>query len=78
MTEENKVTVPTDPLDMVNNLLYAYRRKAQVAIEDPITFTANRLGEYSAANLQQAGELALVSIARDLRRIADHLTGGGS
>lgn len=78
MTEENKVTVPADPLEMADNLLHAYRQKATVAIEDPITFTVQRLGEYAAANLKQAGEFALVSIARDLRRIADHITRGDS
>ncbi len=75
MTEPKDLKAPEDPLEMVNNLLHAYRRKAKVAIEDPLTFTANRLGDFAAANLQQAGELALVSIARDLRRIADHVTG---
>ncbi len=78
MTEPKTPTIPEDPLELADNLLHAFRRKARVAIEDPITFTTQNLGAHAAENLKQAGDLALVSIAQDLRRIADHLTGGGS
>jgi hypothetical protein len=78
VTEPKKPNVPVDPLEMANNLTSSIRRMSERAITEPHAFMAERLGERSVAVGDQAAKLALVSIARDLRRIADHLTGGGS
>lgn len=77
MTEPQNVQAP-DPLAMANNLTEAIREMSAKSAEDPLLSVTQRLGERAASHGRMAAELALVSIARDLRRIADHLTGADS
>ncbi len=78
MTEPKELKAPEDPLEMVNNLLAGIRAMAERAARDPLATVTERLGERNKVATEAAANLALASIARDLRRIADHLTGGGS
>lgn len=57
-----------DPLELADNII----RRAQVAVEinqSPFSAAGTRLGQEAFDGAQMAGSLALVSIARDLRRI---------
>jgi hypothetical protein len=64
---------PLDPLDMAGNLVNAIEQLARYATEEPLQAHIHQAVARQAANGKLAGQLALVSIARDLRRIADHL-----
>lgn len=68
---------PADPLDMARNCTAAVLAIANAQERDPVRSLVLRLGERGRGTAELAGELALVSIAEDLRRIADHLTGRG-
>ncbi|MEV4093847.1 hypothetical protein [Streptosporangium saharense] len=70
-----KAQIPADPLEMANNLTAAVARLAERAVRDPMGATLDGLPGRAIVAAEQAERLATVSIARDLRRIADHLTG---
>lgn len=64
-----------DPLEMANNLVAAVARLAERAVRDPMGATLDGLPGRAIVAAEQAERLATVSIARDLRRLADHFTG---
>jgi hypothetical protein len=72
-TEPAPAPEPLDPLDMAGNLVAAVEQLARYAADDPLQAHVHQAGARQAANGELASQLALVSIARDLRRIADHL-----
>jgi len=78
MTGPQNVQAPEDPLEMANNVLAGFRAMAARAAKDPVAAAAEQLNEQGTGQARLAASLALVSIARDLRRIADHLTGADS
>lgn len=61
------------PLEMAQNAAAAVKRAADLQATDPIQAHIGHVGEqgHQAAALAQA--MALVSIAEDVRRIANHL-----
>jgi hypothetical protein len=68
-----------DPLDMARNLTRTVEAVARY-VEDggpdaELQAHVRGLGPQQHHAAEMAGQLALVSIAADLRRIADHLTG---
>ncbi|PZG49837.1 hypothetical protein C1I98_11005 [Spongiactinospora gelatinilytica] len=75
MSEPREIHTPKDPLEMAGNLVAALRRMSDRSATHPQEAVREQLGSRSAACGRRAADLALVSIARDLRRIADHLTG---
>ncbi|MEU1736508.1 hypothetical protein [Streptosporangium sp. NPDC020145] len=76
MTETPPETqIPDDPLEIANNLVAAVRGLAQQTTRDPMEAAIRGFPARVVAAAEQARRLATVSIARDLRRIADHLTG---
>jgi hypothetical protein len=78
VTEEPDTQATADPLEMADNLVGSVHGLVNEVNRDPVAGMVSRLGKRAFDQSQMAGSLALVSIARDLRRIADHLTGGGS
>ncbi|MBB2914915.1 hypothetical protein FHS43_006227 [Streptosporangium becharense] len=71
----SKVDVPAGPLEMANNLVAAVGRLVDHTTRDPMEAVIYNLPARAVACAEQAERLAMVSIAQDLRRIADHLTG---
>lgn len=63
------------PLDMARNCADSVHRYAEQA-GDPVTACTERLGDRQHAAARLGAHLALISIAADIRRIADHLAGG--
>lgn len=78
MIDTQNVQVPEDPLELANNGVAAVRAIADQQERDPLMASASGLSRHGAATALLASQLALVSIARDIRRIADHITGGGA
>lgn len=74
MTTPN--AAPEDPLEMAANLLVAVRAIAEALDRGLSPAAEHQLGIHGEESAKLAAHLATVSIARDLRRIADHLTGG--
>ncbi|MEV8635201.1 hypothetical protein AB0395_26440 [Streptosporangium sp. NPDC051023] len=70
-----EIRVPADPLEMANNLVAAVGRLAEHTSRDPMGAAIHGLPSRAVAAAEQAERLATVSIARDLRRLADHFTG---
>jgi hypothetical protein len=64
-----------DVLDMARNLTAAVQRAAEHIEADELGAYLDRTGDRAFAGAQMASYLATVSIAVDLRRIADTLTG---
>jgi hypothetical protein len=64
-----------DALDMARNLTAGIQRAAEQIEADELAAYLHRTGDRAFAAAQMASYLALVSIAADLRRIADTLTG---
>lgn len=62
---------PEDPLQMASNLVAAVARLGEQASTDPHLGYASQAGARAAASAAMAAQLATVSIARDVRRIAD-------
>ena len=71
------MTTTPDPLDMAANCAAHIAAYAKAQTEDPLAAYNARLGTRGHITAQLAGDLALVAIAADMRRIADHLTGPG-
>ncbi|HEV2243542.1 MAG TPA: hypothetical protein VGR98_21025 [Streptosporangiaceae bacterium] len=61
-----------DPLEMAGNCVVFIERVAELQECDPVQAYIAHAGEQGRTSAELAGALALVSIARDLRRIADH------
>jgi hypothetical protein len=61
-----------DPLEMARNCADAIDRYARFQESDPVQAHITRAGEQGMAAAKVAHALASVSIAGDLRRIADH------
>ncbi|GAA3078195.1 hypothetical protein [Streptosporangium carneum] len=74
-TPPPEVHVLDDPLEMANNLVAAVGRLAAHTARDPMQAAIHGLASRAVAAAEQAERLATVSIARDLRRLTDHLTG---
>lgn len=64
------------PLQMARNCAAAVARAAEHQDRDPLGAYIAHSGTQGAQAAQLAGQLALVSIAEDLRRIADRLCHG--
>ncbi|MEV7908360.1 hypothetical protein [Streptomyces anulatus] len=70
-----EIQAPDDPLEMATNLVAAVGRLAEQTTRDPMGAAIHGLPSRAFSSAEQAERLATVSIARGLRRIADHLTG---
>lgn len=65
------------PLEMALNAAANVAMIARATDDDPMMAHLNRNGDRAHAAAELAAKLALVSIAEDIRRIADALTGEG-
>lgn len=62
-----------DPLEMAENCVAGVVRMARLVEEDELGAYVARAGDRGVESARMAGNLALVSIARDLRRVVDRL-----
>lgn len=64
------------PLEMARNAALAVERYAELQETDPLTAHVHHAGTLGHDAARLAGAMALVSIAEDLRRMADVMTSG--
>lgn len=70
---EDMSATSVDPLEMAENCVAAVERAARWQETDPLEARVHDAGRHGKTSAELAGHLALVSIARDLRRVVDRL-----